>query len=332
MDIIPASPAPEFRDVSGWANTAPLSINGLKGKVILLDCWTYTCIFCLRTIPIMRRLQEKYGKYGLQVVEAHSAEYEFATKPENIMRALQTLNISEPVAFDTKNKVWEAYGNMYWPKHVLIDHNGLIRYEHAGYGGFADFEDAIVDLLADAGQKPTEPLEDKEPSDNIYDTYGMHFYGMAPEICVGYSRLRRFGNNQTLKPDLQNTVMDTSSHDVNVVYLRGKWIWQRESVQISPGGKEMDPAVIMNYNSAKKVNCIMGTSDGSLARAEIRLDGKPLHKSQLGKHARLHDGKSHVDVDWSFVYNIVSTETAEMHDIEIIPRTNNLIFYTFVFG
>lgn len=332
MEIIPAEPAPELRDISGWANSGPLSIKALKGKVILLDCWTYTCIFCLRTIPIMKRLQTKYGKYGLHVIQAHSSEYEFATLSANINRAIGTYGISEPVAFDSKNKTWEAYGNMYWPKHVLIDHNGLIRYEHAGYGGISEFEEPVVELLQDAGQKPTEEREENDPSDPIYDTYGMHFYGVAPEICVGYSRLRRFGNNQTLKPDSSNVLTDPGSHDVNVVYLRGKWAWQRERVQFVPGGKEQNPAVIMKYNSATKVNCIMGSSDGLPARAEVRLDGNCLRKEQLGKHSKLEGTLSGVDIEWPFIHNVVATEKPEMHEIEIIPRSDNFVFYTFVFG
>jgi thiol-disulfide isomerase/thioredoxin len=332
MEIIPASPAPEFREATGWANTDPLSIAKLKGKVVLLDCWTYTCIFCLRTIPVMRRLQEKYGKYGLQVIQAHSAEYDFATDHANIKRALQMYRVGEPVAFDTKNKIWEDYGNMYWPKHVLIDHNGFLRYEHAGYGGIEDFEGGVVELLEDAGQKPSEAAETENPKDPIYDIYGMHFYGIAPETCVGYSRLRRFGNNQTLKPDTANVVMDSGSHDINSVYLRGKWIWERERVRYAPGGKEHDPAVIMKYRFAKKVHCIIGSSDGKPAKAEIKLDGKYLTNAQLGNDARMHGQVSHVSVEWSFMHNLVKTENAESHEIEIIPRTDNFVFYTFVFG
>src|SRR5919198_5350663 len=217
MEVIPATLAPDFRDVTGWANSDPLSIKDLRGKVVVLDCWTYTCIFCLRSIPVMRRLQQKYGKYGLQVVQAHSAEYHFATDHANIRRALERYRVEIPNAFDTNNKTWEAYGNMYWPKHIIIDHNGFIRYEHAGYGGMADFEDAVVELLEEAGNKQIEEKEQDDPKDEIYDIYGMHFYGMAPEICVGYSRLRHFGNNQKLKPDTVNVAVDPGFHDVNVV-------------------------------------------------------------------------------------------------------------------
>jgi thiol-disulfide isomerase/thioredoxin len=332
MEIIPATPAPEF-SATGWANSKPLSIKGLKGKVVLLDCWTYTCIFCLRTVPIMKRLQQKYGKYGLQVVQAHSAEYHFAKDHANIAKALARYNVNDvPVAFDTENKTWDAYGNMYWPRHMLIDHNGFVRYEHAGYGGIEDFEDEVVELLEEVGKKPTEEKEQDNPQDEIFDTYGMHFYGMAPEICVGYSRMRRFGNNQTMKPDEPNTVVDPGSHDINLVYLRGKWIWQREGVQFAPGGKEQNPAIIMNYNSGKRVHGIMGTSDGKPGRVEIKLDGNYLTKEQIGRDVRLDGNVSVADVNWSFMHNLVKTEKPEMHEIQIIPRSDNFVFYTFVFG
>jgi thiol-disulfide isomerase/thioredoxin len=152
MDIVPAVPAPEFKDIRVWANSKPLSIKDLKGRVVLLDCWTHTCIFCLRTIPIMKRLQEKYLKYGFQVIQAHSAEYEFATNIQNVHKTVSHYKINNiPVGFDTNNSTWEAYGNMYWPKHVLIDHNSFIRYEHAGYGSIQDFESRVVELLEEAG-------------------------------------------------------------------------------------------------------------------------------------------------------------------------------------
>jgi thiol-disulfide isomerase/thioredoxin len=333
MELIPASPAPEFKEITDWANSSPLSMKGLKGRVVLIDCWTYTCIFCLRTIPVMRRLQQKYGNYGLQVIEAHSAEYHFATNPKNIRRALSQYNINSiPVAFDIHNKTWEAYGNMYWPKHILVDHNGFIRYEHAGYGGIEDFEDVVVELLQDAGNKPVEENEQENPKDEIYDVYGMHFYGMAPETCVGYSRLRRFGNNHIVKPDAVNDMVDPGLHDANVVYLRGKWIWQREGVQFSPTGKDRNAAVIMKYNAAKRVHGIIGTSDGRPGIAEIRLDGNQLTEEELGRDAKLEGGISIVNIEWPFIHNLVKTENPETREIEIIPRSDNFVFYTFVFG
>jgi thiol-disulfide isomerase/thioredoxin len=333
LNLVPAIPAPEFKNISIWANSEPVSVKGLKGKVILLDCWTYTCIFCLRTIPIMKRLQQKYAKNRFQVIQAHSAEYDFAKDASNIQRAIMRYNINNiPVAFDTDNRIWEAYGNMYWPKHVLIDHNGFIRYGHAGYGEIQDFEDEVVELLEEAGQKPDECRDSENPTDEIFDTYGMHYHGIAPEISVGYSRLRRFGNNQTMKADEPNIVMDSGSHDYNLVYLRGKWIWERECVRFCSDGKQKDPAIIVKYDNAKRVHGIIGTSDGKVGKVEVKLDGDYLTEKYVGKDVRIKNGISFVEVRWSFMHNLISTQKPEIHEIEIIPRSENFKFYTFVFG
>ncbi|MEM2759915.1 MAG: redoxin family protein [Nitrososphaerales archaeon] len=329
MDIIPATPASEFMAIEGWENTEPLSLKSLKGKVILIDCWTYTCVFCLRSIPIVRRLHEQYSAYGLVTVGAHSAEYQFAVKVPNIKKALARYKVNFPVAFDTKNKTWEAYGNMYWPKHVLVDANGFIRYQHAGFGSILEFEEPIIELLQEAGYDPPTELDKEDPVDEIYDMHGMHFPDMSPEICVGYTRMRRFGNEHDAKPNKINQFQDPKTHMRNVVYLRGSWFWDREGVKYS--GKGYGDAVIMNYN-AKRVNTIIGTDDGNPSRAEVRIDGNYLTKENAGHDVILKDGKSYVEVTWDFMHNLVKTEEPEEHEVEIMPKTNNFVFYTFVFG
>jgi hypothetical protein len=155
---------------------------------------------------------------------------------------------------------------------------------------------------------------------------------MAPEICVGYSRLRRFGNNQTLKPDAVNVVIDSGLHDVNVVYLRGSWIWQREGVQYRPGRKDQNAAVIIRYNAANRVHGIIGTSDGKPGKIEIKLDGNHLTRDQLGRDAKLEGDISVASIEWPFMHNLVRTDKPEAREIEIIPRSDNFVFYTFVFG
>ena len=328
MNLIPASPAPEIIGIHSWVNSEPLEIKKLKGKVVLLDCFTYSCIFCLRSLPVMVELKEKYGAYGLEVVAAHSSEYEFAKDPENIKKALKRYDVKIPVALDINNKTWESYGNMYWPKHILIDANGFIRYEHAGFGMVEDFDEYILELLQESGAKfPTIKQQGKIASE-IFDTYGMHFAGMSPEICVGYTRLRRFGNNQTPKPDEVNHFTDSGKHMDNMVYLRGKWVWKSEGVQY-PG--ESDSAIMMRY-TATRAHGIIGTSNGKPALAEIKIDGNYLTKENAGKDITLRDGKSILDVKWPFMHNLVATKNIEQHEIEIIPKTDNFVFFTFVFG
>ena len=171
--MIPASPSPDFVGIEKWYNSEPISIKGLKGKVILLDCWTYTCIFCLRMIPIMKQLRGIFSEYEFRVIQTHSAEYEFATKIENISRALERYDIKEiPVGVDSKNKTWQAYGNMYWPKHILIDSNGFLRFEQAGYGNVQEFVEPILDLIQETDSTAAVDIKKFESSstDEIYET------------------------------------------------------------------------------------------------------------------------------------------------------------------
>ena len=358
MNIIPATPAPEFKEIKKWNDNNMHSIRDLKGKVILLDFWTYTCIFCLRTIPTIDLLKKKYEKDGLEIIGIHSAEYDFAKKEENIVKALNIYGLQDTLTgFDISNKTWEAYGNSYWPKHILIDKDGFVRYEHPGYGNPEEFEDALSDLLdipplsatsvndtKSTSQSDLEKLTSQNKNsynddpqisneqNKITRMYGMHFPGMAPEICVGYSRLRRFGNNQKLRVEEYNIFSEVTQVMDNVVYLKGKWFWGKEGISASFDHKDKIPSIVFKYNSASNVNIITGSSDGKPAKAELLLDGKHLEENQLGSHSKLLNGISSVDVTWPFLMNIVKTKNREIHNLEILPKTDNFYFYTFVFG
>jgi thiol-disulfide isomerase/thioredoxin len=355
MNIIPAVSAPEFKDIKNWSDDANHSIKDLKGKVVLLDFWTYTCIFCLRTIPTIKKIKEKYMDKDLVVIGIHSAEYEFSKNINNIERALTELGLDKHVTgYDTNNKTWEAYGNSYWPKHILIDRDGFVRYEHPGYGTFADFEEALIDLL-DLPYSNPMLLQEKEgvkslgSKDDLFDEndneqqnskeqnevtkiYGMHFSGMAPEICVGYSRLRRFGNNQKAKINEYNVFTEPTTVLDNTVYLRGKWRWGKEGIQASFDHKEKHPAIIFKYNMASNVNVLVGSTDEKPAFANIKLDGEFLTGTQLGNHVKKDSNSSFFEVTWPHIMNIVTTSSPQIHVLEILPQTDNFYFYTFVFG
>ncbi len=337
MNLIPAFPAPEFDAIEKWNDGAKHSIKDFKGKVILLDFWTYTCIYCLRTIPIMNKLKEKYKDKDFEIISIHSSEYEFAKNVKNIERAISSLNLNDYlIGLDTKNRTWEVYGNSYWPKHIFIDKEGFIRYEQPGYGHLNEFEDALSDLL-DLPQnnrevKEVDIKEENIESNEITKTYGMHFTGIAPEICVGYSRLRRFGNNQKLKINEFNILTEPNTILDNTVYLKGKWKWEKERIKVSLDYKEKDPTIIFKYNEASNVNVIIGTDDNKPAIAEIKIDNEYLSIEQQGKHVKRNNDISYLEADWPFIYNIVKTNHNAIHKIEIIPRTDNFCFYTFIFG
>jgi thiol-disulfide isomerase/thioredoxin len=345
MNIIPAISAPEFKDIKIWSDNEAHSVTELKGKVVLLDFWTYTCIFCLRTIPTIKKIKEKYADNGLVVFGIHSAEYEFAKNTANINMAIMEFGLDEYVTgYDTNNKTWELYGNSYWPKHILIDRDGFVRYEHPGYGTFADFEEALADLLELSSENPKisqEKRDGKSPDlDNnlknnqneVSKIYGMHFSGMAPEICVGYSRIRRFGNNQKAKVNEYNVFTEPQTVMDNTVYLRGKWRWDKEGIKASLDHKIKNPAIVFKYNMATNVNVIVGSTDNKPAFANIKLDGEFLTEEQMGYHGKKDGNSSYIEITWPHIINIVKTPGPEIHVLEILPKSDNFYFYTFVFG
>jgi len=146
--------APEFAAVETWLNSAPLTMQGLRGKVVLVDFWTYDCINCARTLPHVTHLHERYASQGLVVVGVHTPEFAFEHETANVRAAIDRLRIHYPVAQDNAYGTWKAYGNHYWPAQYLVDRRGRIVLEHQGEGGYDEMEEAIRRLLADGAPGP----------------------------------------------------------------------------------------------------------------------------------------------------------------------------------
>jgi len=142
--------APEFQNISGWINFEPLTLNGLRGKIVFLDFWTYGCYNCQNTLPEIKRLHAKYGKEGLVVIGVHTPEFPYERKRENVERAVASAGLAYPIALDTNNMTWKLYGNHFWPRQTIIDENGEVAYEHVGKGGYREIEAKVVELLRGA--------------------------------------------------------------------------------------------------------------------------------------------------------------------------------------
>ena len=139
--------APEFTGIERWLNSPPLQLEGLRGKVVLVDFWTYSCINCIRTLPHVNRWAEAYQAAGLVVVGVHTPEFAFERSTSNVEAAIRRFGIKHPVAQDNRYATWKAYANQYWPAHYLVDARGRIRYKHFGEGDYARTEAAIQQLL-----------------------------------------------------------------------------------------------------------------------------------------------------------------------------------------
>ena len=146
----PATPpvAPEFTGIDKWLNSRPLTLHALRGKVVLIDFWTYTCINCIHTLPYVERWHEKYKNQGLVVIGVHTPEYPFERSTDNVQTAIRRFNLGYPVAQDNDYATWRAYENRYWPAFYLIDQDGHIVYRHFGEGAYAETEAQIQRLLA----------------------------------------------------------------------------------------------------------------------------------------------------------------------------------------
>lgn len=141
--------APEIAGVQQWHNSPPLTLAGLRGKVVLVDFWTYACINCVRTLPHVRAWHETYGPQGLVVIGVHTPEFPYERDARNVAGALRRFGLAYPVAQDNRYATWTAFGNRYWPALYLIDRQGRIRYRHAGEGAYAETGQAIRQLLAE---------------------------------------------------------------------------------------------------------------------------------------------------------------------------------------
>jgi thiol-disulfide isomerase/thioredoxin len=143
--------APEFSQLRGWINSPPLTLKELRGKVVLLDFWTFSCINCVRTLPHMKQLHMMYDSDKFVLVGVHTPEFAFEKLQENVEAAVQRFRIEYPVANDSENATWKLYGNQYWPRQTLIDSKGRISWEHAGEGDYDKMENKVRELVAEAG-------------------------------------------------------------------------------------------------------------------------------------------------------------------------------------
>jgi cytochrome c biogenesis protein CcdA/thiol-disulfide isomerase/thioredoxin len=175
--------APDFQDIDRWLNSQPLSLASLRGKVVLIDFWTYSCINCLRTLPYVEGWYRTYKQDGLVVVGVHSPEFAFEHVPSNVERAVRALGVTYPVALDNRFGTWTAWGNRYWPAKYFVDRRGEVRYAHFGEGDYARSESIIRTLLAEKSlPKPVSgSIQDQTPTELL-----------TPETYLGYKRLDRF--------------------------------------------------------------------------------------------------------------------------------------------
>jgi cytochrome c biogenesis protein CcdA/thiol-disulfide isomerase/thioredoxin len=306
-------PAPEFVDTQDWFNTPgdkPLTMKGLRGKVVLIDFWTYSCINCIRTLPYLNAWNKRYAKDGLVIIGVHTPEFPFEREASNVEEAIKTDGIEYPVVQDNEMQTWNAYENLYWPAEYYVDSKGNVRYADFGEGEYGKKEEVIRELLAEAGHPPGKELS------------GAH--GMAaeptvttPESYLGSCRAEDF-NNGLIKPGRQTFTLKAPGE--NELSYGGEWKVEEYPVTAGKGAR-----LDLNFG-ARRVYLVLG-SPGKPRRMKVLLDGKPIAAADDGTD--VHNG--YVTVTNERLYNLVELPKVEHHTLELIPE-EGVQGYAFTFG
>ena len=261
---------PGFDGAVKWLNSPPLTRTELKGKVIVVDFWTYSCINCLRSIPYVEAWSEKYKNDGLVVVGVHTPEFAFEKDPANIAKAVADLKITYPVAVDSDYAIWKAFNNQYWPAHYFIDAKGKIRYHHFGEGKYDESEEVIQELLREknsavqAGGFVQVHGSGSEAPPDFSDV-------ASPETYVGYDRAQNYASPEKIRQDKPQTYTAPARLTVNQWGLVGSWNVSGEHAQLlaAPG------KVIFRFH-ARDLHFVLGPGkNGQPIRFRIRIDGTP---------------------------------------------------------
>jgi cytochrome c biogenesis protein CcdA/thiol-disulfide isomerase/thioredoxin len=308
--------APDFTGNQRWFNTPdgrPLTLDDLRGKVVLVDFWTYTCINCIRTLPHIKAWDERYRDEGLTIVGVHTPEFPFERDAGNVEDAIEQNGLRYPVAQDNDYATWNAYANQYWPAKYLIDARGRVRYTHFGEGDYGKTESAIRRLLAEAGHQPggrTRAAAGERPSP----------FTTTPESYLGSARADGFVNGP-IASGTQSFELPASGLRPDSLAFEGRWRISRDSATAVAGSR------LHVAFGARRVFLVLGSRGRQPRPARVLLDGKPVGGRVSG--ADVHGGVA--TVRRQRLYRLIDLRRAERHvlTLEIPPGVSG---YAFTFG
>jgi hypothetical protein len=258
---------PGFGGATGWLNSEPLTVQGLRGKVVLADFWTYTCINWLRTLGYVRAWAAKYEDQELVVVGVHTPEFGFEADPENVTEAARALNVPYPIALDPDYAVWQAFANHYWPAVYIADGEGRIRHHHFGEGGYEECEMVIQQLLREAGREDV-PSGLVSVSDEGVETQADWSSLGSPETYLGYQQGHNFASPGGVTVDEPRAYSLPQTLRLNSWALSGEWTVEgRASVLTAAGG-----AIAFRYH-ARDVNVVLRSRSGASVPFSVLVDG-----------------------------------------------------------
>jgi cytochrome c biogenesis protein CcdA/thiol-disulfide isomerase/thioredoxin len=293
-------PAPELEGLTSWINSRPSTLASLRGRVVVIDFWTYSCVNCLRTLPYLKRWDAAYRDEGLTILGVHAPEFAFERVPSNVRDAVDDLGIRYPVALDNDFRTWRAFANQYWPAKYVIDRRGNVRYAHFGEGAYAHTEDVIRTLLAEGDRAVQEPR-------TVVDGTGEPTYGeITPESYLGYLRIDRFAGSP-LRPDrLATYTFPVAPLPAHHLALSGRWRVEGERAVAASRAR------LRIHFSGREANLVLSGT----GTVEVLLAGHPPRT---------------IDVDGDRLYNLLELERRVEGLLEL-RLSPGVAAYAFTFG
>ena len=338
--------APELAGIKAWINAEPLKLSDLRGKVVLVDFWTYTCVNCIRTFPYLKLWHSKYVDDGLVIVGVHTPEFAFEKKPENVRQAVKEYGLAWPVVLDNDYATWQAYRNRYWPAKYLIDKDGVIRYTHFGEGRYAETESKIRELLEESGADLSR-LEINLPADQEYDpAYTDNPLADPPtrELYAGWERGYRAAtvwpggyvknSEYYSNPDAVVDYVDPEEYQASKLYLHGQWHNGPESLTHARETTGFEDYVFLRF-TARSVNAVInpeGKGSGPF-KVLVTVDGEPLTEENKGDDVVIEaDGRSFIHVEEPRMYSIVQVPVYGTYDLKLSSNSPRFAIFAYTFG
>ena len=306
----------EYQNDKQWINGKPLKLENMRGKVVLLDFWTYSCVNCVRTIPYLKKIYNKYKGKGLVIIGIHTPEFEFEKEIGNVKYAVKKYGIEWPILSDPLRHNWENYGNQYWPRTALIDGNGQVIFEHVGESGYDEIDSKISEELIkmkDISSDSEIIVEEKRQSTS----------DMSKESYAGTLRGGEIEGLSCSKEGCDEYIAPEKKQG-GKIYLHGMWIRNKEYVEFN--GEDSEGWISYKFY-AREVNVVIG----GVGKAEIELDGKPARIECLGKDVKIVDGKSIVSIEGADMYNLVNLNEPHSRELKI-KAFKGMKVYAFTFG
>jgi thiol-disulfide isomerase/thioredoxin len=260
---------PPLSGAAAWLNSAPLTTQQLRGKVVLIDFWTYSCINCLRTLPYLKAWYERYKDHGLVIIGVHSPEFAFEKEEANVRRAVHELDIHYPVAIDNDYAIWRAFDNQYWPAHYFVDATGHIRAHHFGEGGYAESEQLLRELLTEAGAKDLPPASGAPRAQGI-EVAPDESDVASPETYVGYERAANFVSAAAVARDQPASYTTPPSLALNQWSLGGRWALGPEFARSAGNGAK----IVFRFHARDLHLVLAPAAEGTPVRFRVTIDGR----------------------------------------------------------